>query len=252
MSYKIREIWEALERIAPQETQEAWDNSGWQLGNPEEEATGVTVALDVTQEAIDAAEQAGSNVLITHHPLFFTPVRNILWNTPNGAMLRRLLLAGMHVISAHTNLDKAPSGVNHALADALGLENAQALPDDGIGLLCEGPGSTGREWIPWVEEALGTSVRAYGPLDKPLRRLIVCGGAGGDWAESDFPFDALVTSEIKHHQALLASSSGRLLIDAGHFETEAVVLAPLAAALQEALPGLSVRVAPIHTPRMYG
>lgn len=240
-----------MERIAPWETQEPWDNSGWQLGDPEAEATGVVVALDATEEAIDVAESAGANVLVTHHPLLFTPPRNILWNTPNGALLRRLLRADIHVISAHTNLDKASFGVNRALADALGLAKAQALPDDGIGLLCEGPGMTGRAWIPQIETALNTSVRAYGPLDTPLRRVIVCGGAGGDWAESDFPFDALVTSEIKHHQALSAAPTGRLLIDAGHFETEVVVLAPLAKTLQASLPGLPVQVAAIASPRTF-
>ncbi len=124
---KIRELTQALEQWASQSLQESYDNSGLQAGNPEAEIKGVLVCLDITEAIVEEAIEKQCNLVISHHPLLFTPLRSL---TGAGWVERTLLLAvkkDIALYSMHTNLDNVTHGVNRELCQRLGLTDTQVL-----------------------------------------------------------------------------------------------------------------------------
>lgn len=118
---KLREVIDALERLAPLRLQDEWDNSGLQVGFPETRISGILVCLDVTEDIVEEAVAAGCNLIFSHHPLLFKPLRQVSDTTYQQRCVVRALAAGVSIYSAHTSLDNAPGGVNHRVAALLGL-----------------------------------------------------------------------------------------------------------------------------------
>ncbi|HFB83310.1 MAG TPA: Nif3-like dinuclear metal center hexameric protein, partial [Thermodesulfatator sp.] len=127
MTLRVGDILELLKELAPFPLAEEWDNVGLQLGDPHKDVRRILVALDPTLENIKQAADQNIDLLITHHPLIFKPLKRINSETPEGRRLTSALLAGLAIISLHTNLDQIPQGVSYALARAMGLENLQVL-----------------------------------------------------------------------------------------------------------------------------
>lgn len=231
----IQDIMAFLDSRAPFNTAEEWDNPGLLVGNSSQPVTGVLVALDATPGALEAARAVGANLILTHHPVIFSPLRRL---TADG-MPYRLAVAGIGLISAHTNLDKAAGGVNDALAACLELENITVAAD---GMTRIGTLPTPQEAIAFahhVAEVLETPVRVNGR--ETVETVAVCGGGGGEFAASlAGQVDAFVTGEVKHHQWLEATDNKLTLIEAGHYATEVPVVDSLCAWLQEAFPSLPV------------
>lgn len=124
---KISEIIRDFERQVPLSLQEGWDRSGLQVGDPDREVTGVLVAVDVTEAVLEEAVERGANMVVTHHPLLFHPLKSV---TPRSYVERCVAYALRHdlvLYAAHTNLDNSPIGVNHYWAAQMGLLNARAL-----------------------------------------------------------------------------------------------------------------------------
>jgi len=118
---RVRDIAEAVERIAPAPLSEDWDNSGLQVGDPASEASRVLVALTPSDEVFDEAEATGADFLLFHHPLIFDPLRSVETGSYPGDLVARAIRDGLAVYAAHTSYDAAPGGVSVALAEALGL-----------------------------------------------------------------------------------------------------------------------------------
>ena len=132
----VREIEQALFRLAPKEGAMDWDNVGQLLGDPEAEVSRVLVALDITEAVADEAIAQGCQLIVSHHPVMnckWLPVQTVRQDTPQGHLLLKILKNDLSAICMHTNLDVAPGGVNDALAAALGLEDPGPLGDpDGL------------------------------------------------------------------------------------------------------------------------
>lgn len=248
MSFRIRNLMEELADIAPWETQEPWDNSGLMLGNGETLCTGLYLDLDLTPDTLRAAGEAGLNTILTHHPILFTPLRTVDTGQPRGSLLQAALRGEFQVIAMHTNLDHALGGVNDALAEALGIAATWPVPE-GIGRLAEVPEEIGETWLHRIASTLRCTPRYAGNPDKRIRRVALCGGACGELIERarELSVDLIITSEVKHHQALLAGGTDVLVIDAGHYETEYPVLASLAAELESRI-DVPVHIAPFVPP----
>ncbi len=231
----IQEIVAFLDSRAPFATAEEWDNPGLLVGSGSQPVTGVLVALDATSGALEAARAVEANLIVTHHPVIFSPLRRLAADS----LPYRLAAEGIGLIAAHTNLDKAAGGVNDALAACLGLENVTVAAD---GMTRVGTLPTPREATAFarhVAEVLETPVRVNGC--GTVETVAVCGGGGGDFAASlAGQVDAFVTGEVKHHQWLAAAADGLTLIEAGHYATEVPVVDSLCAWLQEAFPSLPV------------
>lgn len=230
----IRDIFAYINDRAPLDSAEGWDNPGMLVGDPDCAVTRVLVALDATPGAVDAAEAVGAQLIITHHPVIFAPLKRLAAD----GIPYRLAAAGIHLIAAHTNLDKAAGGVNDTLAARLGLADVTVAADEytRIGTLPQ-PMSA-KEFAAHVAAVLDTPVRYSG--DKEVCTVAVCGGSGGDFMLRCIgAADAYVTGEVRHHE-WLAAADGINVIEAGHYATEVPVVDTLCAWLEESFPDLTV------------
>ncbi len=116
-----------LDRIAPPRLAETWDNVGLQIGSLRWPVEKVWTALDALPEVVDRACESGVDLLVTHHPLIFKPVKRIDADSAVGRIAQSALSQQLAIVAAHTNLDSVPGGVNDALADRIGLVDVGAL-----------------------------------------------------------------------------------------------------------------------------
>ncbi|MBI5556605.1 MAG: Nif3-like dinuclear metal center hexameric protein [Deltaproteobacteria bacterium] len=237
---KLKEILAYLGRFAPWELAETWDNVGLMIGNPDQEATGVLVALDPTLPLIEEAIHKKANIILTHHPLIFHPIKSINTATPSGQFLKKALAYDIAVISCHTNLDLIDDGVSEALACALDLLNTHPLAPSASGQPGIGFGKVGNLPLPmtgaffkdFVAQRLGLKVLTIaGSLPASIKTIAVCGGSGSDLAEAALKSgaDVYITAEIKHAVARWAEENGLCIIDGGHFATENLIIPRLVA-----------------------
>lgn len=123
----IQDIINAIEAVCPLAYQENYDNSGVQVGDTRQEATGALLCVDVTEKVIDEAIQRGCNLIIAHHPLLFKPLKRITGSTYVERCVQKAIQKGIVLYAAHTNADNSPLGINALLAERFGLKNTQAL-----------------------------------------------------------------------------------------------------------------------------
>jgi dinuclear metal center YbgI/SA1388 family protein len=124
---KVSDILGIINKIAPPALAENWDNVGLQVGDPAREVTRIMVALDPGPQSVVAALESSCQLLLTHHPLIFKPLKRISTNDETGRLIHRAISGGLAIISAHTNYDTAGSGVNDLLAAALGVTGCRPL-----------------------------------------------------------------------------------------------------------------------------
>ncbi|MBO5462181.1 MAG: Nif3-like dinuclear metal center hexameric protein [Clostridia bacterium] len=217
---KIKEVYDFLDFIAPFNTAAEWDNCGLSVGSLENEVTKILVALDVTEGLIEEAVKTGAELVVTHHPLIFTPVSQI----ESESLVYKAVKSGVTFISSHTCLDKAIGGVNDCLAVKVGIKNVQTSETDGCLKTGEIEPCSASAFAKTIKNALGGKV-AFTDNGKEIKKVAFCSGAGGDFinAAAELGADALLTGEAKHHEYLEANRLGIALFDAGHYETEVVV-----------------------------
>ena len=226
MTVTVLDVYEFLNSCFPAETACDFDNAGLLVGDAEAEVKKALIALDCTAAAVRKAVSEGCNLLITHHPVIFSPIKNVL----AGSLVYELVKNGISVISMHTNMDMGGGGVNDCLCRALGLADVAPQPDKDGYILKGGniKAVSADSFAKKIKDALGGTVK-YADGGRKIEKVLVCSGSGGEFAETakSKGFDALVTAEVKHHQFLQAAESGISIFDAGHFETEDVVVEPL-------------------------
>lgn len=228
----VQQVYEFIDARAPFETQVAYDNSGLLVGDPNRTVTGIHLALDVTDAVIDEAVAQGANLIVTHHPLMFSPIKRLVETNYEARLLCRMIREGISLISAHTNLDQAPGGVNDTLAAAIGLENVT-----GEGFLRVGDlpcAMSAADLARHISLCLGDSVRLMGDGSITVSRVGMCSGSGSDeWPQAAaLGAQAFLTGEAKHHHALEAAANGVIILEAGHHATEEPGIFALADALQ--------------------
>lgn len=245
---------EQMEQIAPRELALGFDNPGLLIGPEKQEIRKVLIALDCSPATVKEAISWGADLLLTHHPVFFGGTKHILPDDPATAAPWLLLRHGIGLFAAHTNLDAAPGGVNDCLAEALGMQNVAPLPPDGLGRMGRVPATSLAAFGRQVQQALRATVRIAGAPDAPIATVAVVGGSGGDaiYAAKAAGADVLVTGEIKHHQALEAGILGLCIIEAGHYETEHVVLCRLLERLQSFKNDVQYKVTCSEVPCLQG
>lgn len=228
----VSQVYDFINERAPFETQVAYDNSGLLVGAPDREVTGVHFALDVTNAVIDEAIANGANLIVTHHPMMFSPIKRLVETDYQARLLCRLIREGVSLISAHTNLDQAAGGINDVLAQRIGLTDVQGEGFVRVGAL-PSPMTAG-ELAGHIGASLGDVVRVMGDPSAVITRVGMCSGSGGDeWpAAAAMGAQAFLTGEAKHHFALEAADAGVVLLEAGHHATEEPGIFALAEALQ--------------------
>lgn len=246
---KVNDIYLSLCRIAPPELQMDFDNSGFLLGHGDAAVDTVLLALDVTDAVIAEAIERRAQLIVSHHPLIFHPVRSITDADAAGKRLLCLAEKRIAVISMHTNLDIAAGGVNDVLLERFGLKAIQALDEDGCGRIGELEAALSlQDFLQRCKSALGCEGLRYADADRPVRRLALMGGSGADSIEraAALGCDTFVTADIKYHQFQKALDLGLNLIDADHFYTENPVIPRLAQLLALEFPAVRFLVSSAH------
>lgn len=225
---KIYDLLEILDEIAPfelQVTEGSGDNCGLVVGRRTAEARKVMVSLDITAKAVETARKEYIDLIITHHPPIWNPLRRL-----NNELLIELLENGISVISLHSNYDSAR--LNDILAARLGIMRTEGI------LSCQTPGGaesylgrigmldeymTGGDMIQRVKEELGIeSVRIIGDIKERIESAAVCQGSSSGYENDiiELEPDVFVTGEVKYNAAVDMSNAGCFVIEAGHYETE--------------------------------
>lgn len=229
---KVIEIFNYLNTLFPVNKACDFDNVGIIIGDQYSEVKNVLISLDCSLATITYAKNNGCNLIITHHPVIFEPIKTVL----AGTTAYELIKNNISVISMHTNLDIAEGGVNDCLCEALGLtEISSQTASDGFLLKYGTTFQTNAESLAKaIKTALNTNVK-YVDGGKPINKVLVCSGSGGNYIYDAvvFGFDAVVTSEIKHHQFIFAADNGISVFDAGHYNSEVIVIEPLKELLKE-------------------
>ncbi len=228
----VADIYKFIDTLAPFSTAEDFDNVGLLVGDGTQSVTHVVVALDCTPEVLAFAAGQGAQLVVTHHPVIFDPLKSI----DTQSVVYKAIAGGVAVLSAHTNLDFAPGGVCDTLAGALGLTNVQAHHSGlRVGRIDPMPP---RKFAAWVKNQLGCTAVRFVPGKTTVQQVAVCSGSGGSLLPQalELGVDAYVCGDLKHSAFLEASARGLTLVDAGHFETERVIIPVLRQKLERAFP----------------
>lgn len=240
---KARQVADIIEEFAPLCIQESWDNAGFCIGSPEAEVKGIMVGFDCTPALIEEAAASGCNMIVTHHPLIFKGVRKINPDTFLGSAIVSAIKHDMVVYSAHTNADKAADGVSWIMAAKLGLTGIEPLGEDGLGTIGVLPEAMDcKAFIEKVKKTFNLPVvRCSRPLEKPVRRVAMCGGAGGSLIEEAEAkgADAYLCGDLSYH--CFFTDADFMLLDVGHYESEIDIVDKLFGLLSEKIHTFAVR-----------
>ncbi len=251
----VKNVLDWINEIAPFETAESYDNVGLLVGSMNAEVNKILVALDITPDVLNEAEEKGVQLIVTHHPLMFRGTKRILEDDYEGALISRMIRGHISMIAAHTNLDQSPeySG-SAALVKALNLQNVRQEGFMFVGDLPDAPirADQLRGRIMQIEK---DAVYQFGCDDTLISTLGISGGAYDEGFEQarSMGAQAYLTGEVRHHNALAAIGTGFILYQGGHFGTEAPLVPLFAKALQNALNALKYEVVVYpSTRRPYG
>jgi dinuclear metal center YbgI/SA1388 family protein len=227
---KIAQIIATLEEVAPLFLQDGFDNSGLQVGDISQEAKGVLLCLDVTEEVLDEALQLGCNLIVSHHPLLFKPIKTL---TGKSYIERCVVKACQHnlvIYASHTNMDNASGGVNYHLAEKIGLQNVRALKPlnnecnrVGSGVVGELPSSENEaSFLQKLKTLFKLETLQHSPLTgKEIHKVALCGGSGAFLIPEAIAVgaDIFITGEAKYNDYFDVESR-ILLAVIGHYESE--------------------------------
>lgn len=226
---KVKDIAEVIEAFAPKHLQEAYDNAGLQVGDPEMDVTAALLCLDVTEDVVDEAIRRHCNLIVSHHPLLFKGLKEVTGATMTQRIVIRAIRENIAIYSAHTNLDSAWEGVSHEIAHVLGLRNIRVLePKDaekvtGLGVIGDVQPTPKLEFLRNLKEAFKVKCLRYSSQSPQLvvRRVAVCGGSGASLIPDAIAAgaDILITGDIKYHD-FTSYGLDIILADIGHYESE--------------------------------
>ncbi len=228
---KLNDICAEMEKIAPLSLAMSFDNVGLLVGEYDKNVDKVLIALDMTMEVLDEAIENGVDLIITHHPLIFKPLKNITDKSIVGQIVLKLIKNDIAYYASHTNLDKSEFGTNTHLANILGLKDYSFIntseEDDYVCVVGELDTNTD-EIIQVVKSKLNLDfVRFVDSGKKDIKRIGVATGSGNSYALFGAclknKVDLLITGDLTYHTMQFAKDYGLSVIDATHFGTENLV-----------------------------
>jgi dinuclear metal center YbgI/SA1388 family protein len=242
----VRELYGLLEARYPSALSAEWDHDGLQCSpDPSAPVRRVLTALDVTEATVERAVAVRADVILSHHPLLFHPLHEVVSDAGIGRRIARLFSAGISVMSFHTRLDAVSGGVNDVLASLFGLADTVSFTEEGIGVIGTLPESLSAEALAsLVKKTLGSHKIEAILSARPCRRLAVVGGDGKDFIEAAAKAgaDAYLTGNMSYNSMTDGEALGITLIAAGHYETENPVLPRLADWVTEITGGVEAEI----------
>lgn len=247
---KIKDITDVIERFAPLAYQESYDNAGLIVGRPDDEVRQALLAVDVTDEVLDEAEREGCDLVITHHPIVFHPLKRFNSADMVQRCVERAIRRGIALYACHTNLDSAPEGMSWRLAALLGIGELSVLqpseddPRAGFGVVGELPESLPTvEFLRRMQQRLGVKVVRHSDLvSEQVRRIALCTGAGASLMADArrAGADLYVTADLKYNDFMFPDGEF-VVADIGHFESEYCAIELLFEVLSKNLITFAVR-----------
>lgn len=252
------EIMEVIEAAYPKDAALDFDNVGLLAGRANKDVQRVYIALDATEEIIDCALQAGADMLITHHPFIFSPIKKVTDENFITKRIVKLIQNDISYYAMHTNYDVL--GMAELSEKILELENTEVLDVTGNSAgMPEGIGRIGslyremtlEECCLYIKHKLKLgSLKVFGDMNCSVKYVAVSPGSGKTAIHPavEKGADVLVTGDIGHHDGLDAVEQGLAVIDAGHYGTEYIFIEDMKNFLNRKLPVLDVMTAPQHHP----
>ena len=228
---KIKEVIAALEQFAPLPLQEDYDNAGLQLGLTEAEVSGALLCLDVTEETVAEAVEKGCNLVVSHHPLLFRGLKQIVDADSVQRTVKMAIKNDVTIVSMHTNLDNAVGGVNWKIAEKLGLETGRQGVQGVQGVRGEKCGLyvgtfakplSANDFISLLKTRMEAQcVMTNELLKREIRKVAICGGAGSFMLDDAIAqgADAFVTGEMHYHEYFGHDQEIQIAV-IGHYESE--------------------------------
>jgi len=248
---ELQAVCDFFQEFAPAHLAEDWDNVGLLVGDPSREVKRIMTCLTVTPASASEAVREHADLIVTHHPLPFRPLKRLTTDSTPSRLLLELIGAGIAVYSPHTAFDSAAGGINQRLAEGLGLEGIAPLvanEQDALGLGAGRYGALGGDTE--LMELAGRlkaflsldGLHVVGSPDRRIRRVAVACGAAGEFLEPArrAGCDVLVTGETTFHTCLEAEATDVALLLPGHYASERFAVEFLAEELSRGFDELTV------------
>ena len=270
---KVSEILSYITEVAPIHWQESYDNSGLLVGDANALVDKVLLTLDLTEKVIDEAIENSFHLVISHHPLIFKGLKNILVDDTTGRIITKAIKHDISIAAMHTNIDNSFYGVNRVLAEQLGVKDLQILRSQqsavssqcsesasvsesvseslvGSGMVCYLENEMSEtDFLKLIKGKLNVgAIRHTELLNKPIKKVAICGGSGS-FLINDAKHcgaDVYVTADLKYHDFFDADNE-ILIVDAGHFETEQFTKQLFADIILKKNPKFAVQISRVNT-----
>ena len=251
----VKELYLKICERIPEELREDWDNDGLMCcADSSAEVSRVLVTLDVTEEIVDYAIQSGFDLIVSHHPLIFKPIKAV---TDNGHVERKvikLISNGVAVFSFHTRADKVTGGVNDLLCDLIGISDAVPFGEGFLGRVGQlDDECTLDDFAYRLKELLGADTVRVSDGYNTVNRVAVCGGDGKSLVRDAIAAgaDTYVSGRIGYNVMEEAQEMGINLVEAGHYFTEQPVTGFFYEILRDADPSLEIETTSSNTIRSF-
>ena len=224
---RVSDIVKILDEIYPPVLAQEWDVNGLNLGSENKVVNKILFSVDVTKSVVEEAVRENVDLIISHHPLMLRPLSLLPEESLKGGLITTLIKEDIAVFNAHTNADAAKNGVNQALASLLNLSDSKSINETGIGRIgrLTNPIKL-REFVDFVKNILpktNSSILVSGDLEKAIKTVAVCGGAGDSLLAEvrELEVDVYLTSDLRHHPAQdNKEMNGPALISVSHWASE--------------------------------
>lgn len=247
----LEKIISEIEKHYPKKNAEKWDNIGLLVGDKKKEVRKIVVALDADMETIESAIEEGADLLITHHPFIFNPIKDINTDTLLGKKIIKSIKKDLAIYSIHTNIDSSFQGLNEYILEKIGVKKFKILDEKtednktGIGRYykLEKEEKIG-DYVQLIKEKLNLDkVILYSKdLDTTIKKIALINGSGMSyWKKAHFfGCDTIITGDVKYHEALDAIEMGIKIIDLGHYESEKLFFELMESKIRESFSELEI------------
>ena len=251
-----KDIIHIIERTYPRQAAMEWDNVGLLVGRTDKEVESILVALDLTDEVLEEAIESKVDMIVTHHPLIFAPLKKITNEHFIGNRVVKLLQHDISYYAMHTNYDVL--GMAQLAGDMFGLDSTEALEVTDVES-AEGIGRIGdleteitlKKCCEQVKDSFSLSaVKVFGDMNKEIKRVAISPGSGKSMLKAALAkkADVIITGDIDHHEGIDAVAQGTAVIDAGHYGLEHIFIKDMTEYLRDNLSEVTVEKVAITHP----
>ena len=248
-----------LEKFAPKNLAEDWDNVGFLLGKREGEVKRVYLCLDVDSFAVKSAIEEGCDFILSHHPFLFKGLKSVTEENVQGKKIISLIENKISVFSMHTNFDSVEKGMADLIAEKLAWKKEGVIEavtpsengvEQGIGFFTHPDKEYSCEELAnYVKESCKLPYIEYFDSGRKIRKLAVCPGSGRSLLSSlPSDVDAFISGDFGHHDAVDSMEKGLSLINAGHYGLEHFFVPYMKSLIRRHFPEIELIEEKIHFP----